>query len=1112
MDVAAWLEGLGLGQYTELFAENRVDLDVLPDLTDADLNELGIPLGDRKRLRKAIDALGAEPGGATAPADTGKQDRQTRLIEGERKQVTVLFADIKGSTQLIEAMDPELAAKRMDPTVNAMKDAVRHHEGTVNKVMGDGIMALFGAPLAQEDHAVRACAAALDMQAAVAAMADLGVDIRVGLNSGEVIVRAIGNDMSMDYDATGTTVHLAARMEEMAAPGAILATAATARLAQGFIETQPLGARDVKGMSEPVEVHEIVGRGRVASRWDVMARRGLTRFVGRDSAMDELARACARAAGGSGQVVSVVGDAGNGKSRLVHEFVGSDATRGWAIRTASAAPDGADTPYLPLSGLLRSLFEIGDRDTPAVVAAKVERYVMELDAALRVVLPALHSVLDIPVNDVAWEILEPLERRHRIRDAFRALTMRRSQLMPLLLLFEDLHWLDAETQSVLDNLVDALSAARIMMIVTYRPEYRHQWSGKSFYSQIRVDPLSDASSDTLLSSLMGDNTGLQPVKRLIAERTAGTPLFMEETVRSLIESGALGGAPGDLRLSTDVDEVVIPASVHAVLASRIDRLAPEQKELLQTASVIGRGVPVALLDGLVETPADRIRTLLDDLQAAEFLFETRVVPNQEYSFKHALTQDVAYGGLLMERRRALHALLVGLIEDAHAERIEEHVERLAHHALMGEMWDKAVGYCRQAGSKAMQCSAHREAGQLLERFLGALAHLPHTRDNQAQAIDVRLELRAAYSATGDVEKMFAHLREARRLADAIDDPLRRAWADMFSMSVIESQRDLDWDAPRSIDKALGVASAAGDQPLLCMSTFVRGMASNQEGCFRETLAILVPHADDFAGPLRHDRFNTAATWSIISLSLVTVAETQLGEREAALAAARECQAIASESQRPFDLGIACWAEGSALLRLGDVDAALPVLERGLGLCQSENTRILHPVMAPWLAYALALSGRHEEAGALAEQAWRRLGPGNLFWMHIWAFAPIGWTFLELGLADEALIVAEHMGSYATTHCLDAVATEGLRIKSQALLRQGAGDSDAAEAYFRHAIDASEARGMQPEAAHSHAGLSKLLAACGRTDEADDHMSRARALFRAAGMADVLDYAHVEPVS
>ena len=1105
MDVMVWLERVGLGHYAELFAENRVDFDVLPDLTDSDLKDLGIPLGDRKRLRKAIDALvdrdddqAAETPTPAQPAETGQIFRTSGAVEGERKQVTVLFADITGSTALIEDMDPELAAKRMDPAVTAMKDAVRRHEGTVNKVMGDGIMALFGAPVAQEDHAVRACAAALDMQAAVAAMADLGVAIRVGLNSGEVVVRSIGNDMSMDYDATGTTVHLAARMEQMAAPGAVLATAATARLARGYIKTNSLGATDVKGMTEPVEVHQVIGRSRVRSRWDVMAQRGLTQFVGRDAAMAELTRACARAAAGNGQIVSIVGDAGNGKSRLVHEFVGSDATRGWAIRTTGAVPHGTSTTYLPLSGLLRSLFEIEDQDTHAVIAEKVERYVVELDAALRVVLPALHSVLDIPVNDDAWDALEPLERRHRILDAFGALTMRRSQLMPLLLLFEDLHWLDAETQSVLDNLIDGLSGARILMVVTYRPEYRHQWSGKSYYNQIRVDPLPDLSSNQMLSSLMGDDPGLEPMKRLIAERTAGTPLFMEETVRSLAETGALSGAPGDLRLLADIDDVVIPASVHAVLASRIDRLPPEQKELLQTASVVGRNVPVSLLNGLVELPGEQLRARLDDLQAAEFLFETRVVPNHEYSFKHALTQDVAYGSVLMERRRALHGRLVGLIEEAHSERIEEHVERLAHHALMGEMWDKAVSYCRQAGNKAMQRSAHREAGQLLERFLEALAHLPEARETKEQAIDVRLGLRAAYSATGDVERMFAHLREARRLADDIGDPVRRARADMFSMSVIESQRDLEWGEPRSIDKAYDVAKAIGDQPLLCMSTFVRGMASNQEGRFRETLAILEPHADDFAGRLRHDRFNTAATWSIISLSLVAVAQAQLGARDEALAAARECQAIAGESQRPFDLGIACWAEGSTLLRLRDVDAALPILERGLGLCEGEDTRILHPVMAPWLAYACALSDRKEEARALAEQSWLRLEPGNLFWMHIWAFAPIGWTFVELDRVDDALKVADHIEGYAATHRLDAVATEGLRLRGHALACRG--EVDAAEDCFRRAIDASESRGMRPETAHAYAALSQLYAACERADEARDHLSRAREHFRAAGMA------------
>lgn len=1029
---------------------------------------------------------------------TGRLRRPRSAVEGERKQVTVLFADIKGSTELVEAMDPEQVAKRMDPVLNAMMDAVHKHAGTVNKVQGDGIMALFGAPVAQEDHAVRGCAAALDMQASIAEMVDQGVIIRVGLNSGEVVVRAIGNDLSMDYDATGSTVHLAARMEQMAAPGTVLATADTARLARGYIETRSLGPTDVKGMSDPVEAHEIVGRSRARSRWDVMARRGLTQFVGRETAMAELSRACEQAAAGSGQIVAIVGEAGNGKSRLVHEFVHSETTQGWAIRTTGAVPQGGATPYLPLSGLLRSLFGIEDQDTHSVMVEKIERNIVDLDEELRVILPALHSVLDIPVVDEAWNSLEPPERRRRILDGVKALTMRRSQALPLLMVFEDLHWLDAETQTVLDNLVDALSGARILLLVTYRPEYQHHWSSKSYYNRIRVDPLTDDSSKQLLSSLIGDDPGLEPMKRLITDRTAGTPLFLEETVRALIETRVLLGEPGDLRLAANIDDVVIPASVHAVLASRIDRLRPEHKDLLQNASVVGRNVPVSLLVVLLNLPVDVLRTRLDDLQAAEFLYESRVVPNHEYTFKHALTQDVAYGSVLMEKRRVLHARLVAIIENEYSERIEEHLERLAHHALSGEIWDKAVKYCRQAGVKAMQRSAHREAAQLLERLLEALNHLPETRETREQAIDVRLELRAAYGATGEVEKMFAHLREARRLAKDFDDPVRRAWADILSMSVIENQRDLDAD-DTWMDKAYEVAKAVDDQPLLGMSSMVRGMAFNQQGRFRKTLETLEPHAEDFAARLRHERFGTTATWSILCLKLAAVAHAQLGEHGDAHAMALECQKIAHESKRPFDLGFACWAEGSGLLRHGDVGAALPVLEQGLGHCQSDDTRILFPAMAPWLAFAYALSGRSQEAKALTEQAWDRLKSGNLFWMHIWAFAPVGWTLLELDLVQEAIAAAEHIESYAKSHRLRAIEIESLRLSGQALARQGPDQFDKAEERLRRATAASRECGMLPELGQGYFCLSELYANSGHEEKARCHQADALKLFRELGM-------------
>ena len=648
-------------------------------------------------------------------------------LEGERKQVTVLFADLKGSMELLADRDPEEARKLLDPVLEHMMEAVHRYEGTVNQVMGDGIMALFGAPLAHEDHAVRACYAALRMQESVKRYAEgvrreygVTVRIRVGLNSGEVVVRAIGSDLHMDYTAVGQTTHLAARMEQLAEPGSILLSPATLELAEGYVEVKPLGPLPVKGLPEPVEVYELVGAGAVRSRLHAAAARGLTRFVGRDSEVDQLRQALERAQAGHGQVVAVVGEPGVGKSRLYWEFTHSHRAHGWLILESGSVSYGKATAYLPVIDLLKAYFHIEGRDETRTIREKVTGKVLSLDRALEPSLSALLSLLEVPVEDEAWGRLDPAQRRQRTLDAVKRLLLRESQVQPLLLLVEDLHWIDAETQALLDSLVESLPTARLLLLANYRPEYQHLWGSKTYYRQLRIDPLPAESADDLLTSLLGTDTSLDALKRTLIERTEGNPLFLEESVRTLVETKALIGERGAYRLAHDATAIQVPATVQAILAARIDRLPPEDKRLLQAAAVIGKDVPFALLLAIAELAEEDLRRGLAHLQAAEFLYETSLFPDLEYTFKHALTHEVTYGGLLQERRRDLHARIVDAIETLHRDRLGEQIERLAHHALRGELREKAVHYLRQAGLKAAARSALQDARVWFEQALGVL--------------------------------------------------------------------------------------------------------------------------------------------------------------------------------------------------------------------------------------------------------------------------------------------------------------------------------------------------------------------------------------------------------
>src|SRR2546427_1369293 len=432
-----------------------------------------------------------------------------------------------------------------------MMAAVHRYEGTVNQGIGYGIMALFGAPLAQEDHALRACYAALAMHAAIRTYAEearrahgISMQMRVGLNSGAVVVRAISNDLHMDYSAIGQTTHLAARMEQLATPGSILLTATTLRLVEGLVQVHALGPIPIKGLPEPVEVFELMGASTIRRRLQASAARGLTRFVGRQQELAALQQALERAGESHGQVVAVVGEAGVGKSRLVYEFIHSHHTPGWLVLESASVSYGKATPYFPVIDLLKRYSHVEERDDVRTILAKVTGQVLTLDPALQDTLPALLALLDALPDDSPFVQLDPAQRRQRTLTALKRVLLRESQVQPLLLVFEDLHWIDTETQALLDSLVESLPTAHILLLLNYRPEYQHGWGSKTSYTQLRLDPLPPASAEEVLHTLLGDDPSLAPLKQLLIARTEGNPFFLEESVRTLVETGVLVGEAG----------------------------------------------------------------------------------------------------------------------------------------------------------------------------------------------------------------------------------------------------------------------------------------------------------------------------------------------------------------------------------------------------------------------------------------------------------------------------------------------------------------------------------------------------------------------------------------
>jgi class 3 adenylate cyclase/tetratricopeptide (TPR) repeat protein len=696
-------------------------------------------------------------------------------LEGERKQVTVLFADIKGSLELIESSDPEAAQALLDPAVTAMMEAVHRYEGTVNKVLGDGIMALFGAPVAHEDHAVRACYAALAIQDAIrrhgeAVLRSHGVTLqaRVGLHSGDVVVRSIGNDLSMDYDAIGATVHLAGRMEQLALPGSIRLTPSTFHLAEGFVQVGSLGPVPIKGLAEPVELFELISTSRLRSRLQASAARGLTRFVGREVELQALGRALERAGEGSGQVVAVMGEAGVGKSRLFYEFVRSHRTQNWLVLESSSVSYGKATNYLPVIELLKAYFDVGDRDDTRTVRERVTGKLMTLDDTLRPTLPAFLDLLDVPVEDEQWRAVDPSQRHQRTQDAVRALLLRESRIQPLVLVFEDLHWIDSETQTILDSLVESLPTAQLLLLVNYRPEFQDRWGNKSYYARLRIDPLQKESAEALLSALLGDAAGLEPLKKILIEHTDGNPFYLEECVRTLAETESFTGERGNYKLAKAMPAIEIPVAVETLLAARIDRLPPDDKRLLQSAAVIGKDVPFPLLLRIADISENDLRRGLSHLQSAEFLYETRLYPDLEHTFKHALTREVAYAELLKDRRKTLHGRVAQAIETLYSDNLGPHASALAKHYREADLPEQAIPYTIQAGDAAADRYASAEAMVRYDEALEMAKSLPASEQAWRFQIRAILKLATVASNREHFERNLAILEQARLLAEELD--------------------------------------------------------------------------------------------------------------------------------------------------------------------------------------------------------------------------------------------------------------------------------------------------------------------------------------------------------
>jgi predicted ATPase/class 3 adenylate cyclase len=755
------------------------------------------PVSPRDRKAGTAPERSADPPAAPSPIAYTPRHLAERILaeqaaleaqgapDGERKTITALFADIKGSMALLEDLDPEEARRIIDPALQRMMAAVHRYEGYVAQSLGDGIFALFGAPIAHEDHAQRACYAALRMQEDLKRYAEglrrdhgLTLELRVGLHTGEVVVRSIRtDDLHTDYVPIGHATGLATRLQSLAPGGAIVVSESTYKLTEGYFAFTPLGAAQIRGVSAPVSLYEVAGVGPLRTRLEVAVRRGLVRFVGRQRELELLQRAWEQAQRGQGQIVAAVGEPGVGKSRLCYEFKLHCQRHGLVLETFSVS-HGKAYPYLPLIELLRHYFVLTPQDDDRRRREQVTGKVLTLDRSLEDTLPYLSALVGVAEATAELAQIDPALRRRRTFEAITRLLLRESLNQPVLLLLEDLHWLDSETQAWLTLFGERIATARLLLLVNYRPEYQHGWGSKTSYTQLRLDPLGPEEAHALLTVLLGSDAAWQPLKQFILAKTEGNPFFMEEIVQALVDQGVLLHTPADeMRLAApwtnrSLAALQLPPTVQGVLAARIDRLLAEEKALLQTLAVLGKEFAWSLLTAVAGQPDEALQRLLAHLQAEEFIYEQPAFPESAYTFKHALTQEVAYNAVLLERRRLVHERAAQAIEGLFAERLAEHYNELAHHYSRSGNTAKAVDYLHRAGQQAVERSAYAEAVGHLTTALDLLTTLPESRERSQQELGVQMTLGMALRATRggsapDVERLYTRARE---LCEQVGEP------------------------------------------------------------------------------------------------------------------------------------------------------------------------------------------------------------------------------------------------------------------------------------------------------------------------------------------------------
>jgi class 3 adenylate cyclase/tetratricopeptide (TPR) repeat protein len=1035
-------------------------------------------LGCAKPLdRTASEAAAAAP--TTNPTIWVSEGIAAAALDGERKTVTALFADIKGSTELEQDLDPEEARAIVDPALRLMIDAVQRYDGYVVQSTGDGIFAIFGAPAAHEDHPQRALYAALRMQddlrrysSKLREAGNLPIEARIGANTGEVVVRSISTGGKTEYTPIGHTANLASRMQALAPTGSIAISEATRKLCEGYFTLKSLGPTKVKGVSEPVNVYEVTGLGPLRTRLQRSAGRGLTKFVGREREMEAMRHAAELAHQGHGQIVAAVAEAGTGKSRLFFEFKAKNQS-GWMVLEAFSVSHGKASAYLPVLDLLHTYFKIVSDDDARTRREKVNGRIVTLDPALEDTRPYLFALLGIVEGDDPLAHMDANIRKRRTLDAIKRILLRESLNQPLIVMFEDLHWIDEQTQEFLNLLADSIANAKILLLVNYRPQYSHQWNSKTYYTQLRLDPLGKESADEMLAALLGDNSDLAALKRTIIERTEGNPFFMEETVQVLLDEGALV-RNGETHLTKPIGELKIPPTVQGILAARIDRLPADEKDLLQALAVMGKEFTLGLVRTVRADPDDELGRKLNDLQLGEFIYEQPAVGDVEYAFKHALTQEVAYNSVLQERRRLLHERIGMTIESLYAGSLDDHLSELAHHYARSANRAKAVEFLYRAGVQAIRRASYQEGESCFAAALEVLAVMAESAERDTRELRVRSAFALSMWVTRgigapELQDMAARARALAEKTGNLSELVLQLRTEIVSArgrgdnSVAAALSDQLFEVAQREGRPASLGTGHSAQAINCL---YRGDCLGSENHFERGRAYF--DAPDFLQVPTAE----AATFGFGSWNAWVA-----GRADTARERIRRC--LEGTHRNPYDVTFGQVVAALLYVLLGEFERAEDLADKTLPQSEERGFPDLALRSLGVLGYARGELGRPGEGIALlrkavasATESGSRLNETVWLTWLAWVQMLDGATADALGTVEDALTAnPEELW----------IRPETYRVRGEIRLKQG--ERSLAEADFREAIAQAQKNSAKAWELRATTSLARVLRDTNRRDEA-----------------------------